>query len=183
MAFKSTTNRSQLRIVREVEAIGGNVNASASREQMGYTYDALKTFAPRMVELLVDCVRNPVFLDWEVKEQLQKVKEDTLELKNNPHGLLLEALHSTGYTGALANPLLAPEDALDRLNGDLLEKFVAENYTAPRIVLSAYGLEHEELLSIAEPLLSDLPAVPHHTYAKPQSAYTGGEFRCHADTP
>ena len=70
MAFKSTTNRSHLRIVREVEAIGGNVTASASREQMGYTYDALKNYVPQMVELLVDSVRNPVFLDWEVNEQV-----------------------------------------------------------------------------------------------------------------
>ena len=70
MAFKSTANRSHLRIVREVEAIGGNVTASASREQMGYTYDALKNYVPQMVELLVDSVRNPVFLDWEVNEQV-----------------------------------------------------------------------------------------------------------------
>jgi len=57
-------------VVREVEAIGGNVQASASREQMGYTFDALKTYVPEMVELLVDCVRNPAFLDWEVNEQV-----------------------------------------------------------------------------------------------------------------
>jgi len=70
MAFKSTTNRSHLRIVREVEAIGGNVTASGSREQMSYTYDALKTYMPGMVEVLIDSVRNPVFLDWEVNEQV-----------------------------------------------------------------------------------------------------------------
>lgn len=70
MAFKSTLNRSHLRIVREIEAIGGNVTASASREHMIYTYDALKTYVPQMVEMLVDCVRNPAFLDWEVKEQV-----------------------------------------------------------------------------------------------------------------
>lgn len=70
MAFKSTTNRSHLRIVREVEAIGGNIGASASREQMGYTFDALKTYVPQMVELLVDSVRNPAFLDWEVNEEV-----------------------------------------------------------------------------------------------------------------
>lgn len=70
MAFKSTNNRSHLRVVREVEAIGGNVTASASREQMGYSYDALRTYVPQMVELLVDSVRNQAFLDWEVKEQV-----------------------------------------------------------------------------------------------------------------
>jgi hypothetical protein len=39
---------------------------------MGYTYDALKTYLPEMVELLIDCVRNPVFLDWEVNEQVKQ---------------------------------------------------------------------------------------------------------------
>ena len=71
MAFKSTTNHSHLRIVREVEAIGGNVNAAVSREQIVYTFDALKTYVPEMVELLIDCVRNPAFLDWEVNEQVK----------------------------------------------------------------------------------------------------------------
>lgn len=70
MAFKSTSNRSHLRIVREVEAIGGTVQASASREQMSYTISSLKTYVPEMVELLLDSVRNPVFLDWEVNEEV-----------------------------------------------------------------------------------------------------------------
>ncbi|KAI9107801.1 hypothetical protein K1719_021137 [Acacia pycnantha] len=175
MAFKSTTNRSHFRIVREVEAIGGNIGASASREQMGYTFDALKSYVPQMVELLVDCVRNPVFLDWEVKEELQKVKAELGELTNNPQGLLLEAIHSAGYVGALANPLLAPESALDILDGSVLENFVAEHYTAPRMVLAAYGVDHEQLVSVAEPLLSDLPSVS--CPKEPKSVYVGGDFR------
>lgn len=181
MAFKSTTNRSHLRIVREVEAIGGNTSASASRECMMYTFDALKTYVPEMVELLIDCVRNPAFLDWEVNEELQKVKSELEEVSKNPERLILEAVHSTGYSGALANPLLAPESALNRLDSSILEEFVAENYTGNRMVLAASGIEHEELLQIAEPLLSDLPAGPHPE--APKSAYVGGDFRRHADSP
>ncbi|KAG6727778.1 hypothetical protein I3842_02G141700 [Carya illinoinensis] len=179
MAFKSTTNRSHLHIVREVEAIGGNIGASASREQMGYTFDALKTYVPQMVELLVDSVRNPAFLDWEVNEELLKVKAELGELSNNPQGLLLEAIHSAGYSGALANPLLASEAALNRLNGTILKEFVAENYTAPRMVLAASGVEHDELLSIADSLLSDLPST--HRLEEPRSVYVGGDYRRQAD--
>ncbi|KAF5453085.1 hypothetical protein F2P56_028024 [Juglans regia] len=179
MAFKSTTNRSHLHIVREVEAIGGNIGASASREQMGYTFDALKTYVPQMVELLVDSVRNPAFLDWEVNEELLKVKAEIGELSNNPQGLLLEAIHSAGYSGALANPLLAPEAALNRLDGTILKEFVAENYTAPRMVLAASGVEHDELLSIADSLLSDLPST--RRLEEPRSVYVGGDYRRQAE--
>lgn len=56
-----------------------------------------------------------------------------------------------------------------------------ENYTAPRMVLAASGVEHEELLSYAEPLLSDLPKVP--APEVPKSVYVGGDYRCQADSP
>ncbi|XP_057765173.1 mitochondrial-processing peptidase subunit alpha-like [Salvia miltiorrhiza] len=180
MAFKSTTNRSHLRTVREVEAIGGNVIASASREHMSYTYDALKTYVPQMVELLVDCVRNPAFLDWEVNEQLLKVSAEISEYSKNPHHLLLEAIHSTGYAGAYANGLLASEAALSRLNSTVLEDFVSEHYTAPRIVLAASGVDHDKLLEYAEPLLSDLPKCSRPLEPKP--IYSGGDFRRQGDS-
>ncbi|CAH8255351.1 unnamed protein product [Arabidopsis lyrata] len=177
MAFKSTLNRTHFRLVREIEAIGGNTSASASREQMSYTIDALKTYVPEMVEVLIDSVRNPAFLDWEVNEELRKMKVEVAELAKNPMGFLLEAIHSAGYSGALASPLYAPESALDKLNGELLEDFMTENFTAARMVLAASGVEHEELLKVAEPLVSDLPNVPRQV--EPKSQYVGGDFRQH----
>ncbi|XP_016540381.2 mitochondrial-processing peptidase subunit alpha [Capsicum annuum] len=180
MAFKSTLNRSHLRVVREIEAIGGNVTASASREHMIYTYDALKTYVPQMVEMLVDSVRNPAFLDWEVKEQLEKVKAEISEYSKNPQHLLLEAVHSAGYAGPYGNSLMATEATINRLNSKGLEDFVAENYTAPRMVLAASGVEHEELLKVAEPLLSDLPKAA--TAGEPKPVYVGGDYRRHAES-
>lgn len=54
-----------------------------------------------------------------------------------------------------------------------------ENYTAPRMVLAASGVDHEELLSVAEPLLADLPSVPRSE--EPKSTYVGGDFRRHGE--
>ncbi|XP_074280897.1 mitochondrial-processing peptidase subunit alpha-like isoform X2 [Silene latifolia] len=178
MAFKTTLNRTQLRLIREVEAIGGSIASSVSPEQMSYTFAALKTYLPEMVELLVDSVRNPAFLDWEVNETLQELKGQLIELPKYPSILLLEAVHTAGYVGALSNSLVAQEAIVDSLNSSVLEEFVMENYTAPHMVLVASGVEHEELLSIAEPLLSDLSSVP--PLKEPRSAYLGGDYRCQA---
>ena len=73
---------------------------------------------------------------------------------------------------------MAQESTMFRLDSSVLEQFVAENYTAPRMVLAASGVEHEDLLSIAEPLLSDLPHVPRPE--EPKSVYIGGDYRCQA---
>ncbi|KAF3785783.1 Mitochondrial-processing peptidase subunit alpha [Nymphaea thermarum] len=179
MAFKSTKNRSHSCIVREVEAVGGNVSASASREQMGYTYDVLKSYLPQAIGLLIDCVRNPLFLENEVKEQLTKVKREIGEISNNPQNFLLEALHPVGYSGALANSLMASESAIDRLDGSIIRKFFDENYTAERMVLAASGVDHEELLTIAEPLLRDVRSGA--PLEEPRSIYVGGDIRYPAD--
>jgi processing peptidase subunit alpha len=50
-----------------------------------------------------------------------------------------------------------------------------KHYTAPRMVLAASGVEFEELISVAEPLLSDLPRVPCTDESK--SLYVGGDYR------
>lgn len=56
--------------------------------------------------------------------QIQKVKAEISEYANNPEALLLEAIHSAGYSGALANALLASEGSLNRLDSTILEEFV-----------------------------------------------------------
>ena len=57
--------------------------------------------------------------------QLPKIKAEIGEAANDPHSLLLEALHSAGFSGALANPLLASESSIYRLNNAVLKEFVA----------------------------------------------------------
>ncbi|KAK4357419.1 hypothetical protein RND71_023029 [Anisodus tanguticus] len=88
---------------------------------------------------------------------LEKVKAEIDEYSKNPQHFLLKAVHSASYSGPYGTSLAA---TVNRLNSIVLEEFVAENYTA-RIVLSASGVEHEELLKVAEPLLSDLPKMTH----------------------
>ncbi|KAL4187199.1 hypothetical protein AMTRI_Chr09g17730 [Amborella trichopoda] len=126
LAFKSTNNRSHSHVVREIEAVGRNVAASASREQMGYTYDTIKTHLPEAAELLTDCVRNPIFLDSEVNEH---------------------SVHSAGYSGTLGNPLMASEAVIEKLNGSIINRFC--HY---RMVLAASGVDHEYVLSIGPPI-------------------------------
>ncbi|KAG9455021.1 hypothetical protein H6P81_007925 [Aristolochia fimbriata] len=180
MGFKSTKNRSHWHIVREVEGTGACVGTSASREQMTYSYDTLKSYLPEAVELLVDSIRNPMFLDSEVMEQVSKVKRESTEMAKNPNQFLMEALNTTAYSGALGKPLIAPESSLDRIDGSVLAKFYFENYTAERMVLAASGVDHEHLMEIAEPLLYDLTTRP--SMGEPSSVYVGGDFRHKADS-
>jgi processing peptidase subunit alpha len=181
MAFKTTRNRTHFRLVREVEAIGANVLASASREQMAYNIDTSKASVAEALEVLADAVLNPKFQSWEVAEQIKKMEKDLANLSDNPQTALIEAIHTAAYQGGLGRPLIAPKDVLPMLNADVLAEFYAANYSAPRMVLAAAGIEHDQLLKLAEPLLGGAPSG--FDIEAPASRYVGGDWRQFAPSP
>ncbi|KAL6853965.1 hypothetical protein ACP4OV_019994 [Aristida adscensionis] len=175
LAFKDTKHRSHLQIVQELEFAGGNVGASAAREQMVYSCDTLKAYMPQAVEVLIDSVRNPLFLRDEVERQVALAREEAQDLRKNPERFLQETLNLAGYHGGLANPLIADHYALARINDGIIRKFYQENFTADRLVLAASGVDHQNLLDLAEPLLNDWQKGS--SVEKPKSTYVGGDYR------
>jgi processing peptidase subunit alpha len=182
MAFKATKHRTAFRVTREAEVIGANLLASASREQMAYTVDCLKTNLPEAVELLADTVMNPKLADHEVADVANALKAEMTELAANPANLMMEAVHAVAFDGGLGQPLVASAGALSRMDGDTLAHFVQQNYTAPRVVLAASGCAHEDLVAVAEPLLAQLPAGDASSATAP-SKDVGGDYRVASDSP
>ena len=183
MAFKATRNRTAFRVTREAEVIGANLLASASREQMAYTVDCLKTNLPEAVELLADTVMNPRLADHEVADVASALKAEMTDLAANPANLMMEAVHAVAFDGGLGQPLVASAGALSRMDGDALAHFVQQSYVAPRVVLAASGCAHEELVAVAEPLLAQLPAGAAAAAATAPSRYVGGDHRSSSDSP
>jgi mitochondrial-processing peptidase subunit alpha len=183
MAFKATTNRTNFRITKEAEVMSASLLASASREQMSYTVDCLKTHLPEAVELLLDASLNPKLANHEVAKMAKDLKKEIEELKQNPQAMLMEAVHSTAYDGGLGNALLASEGSLDSINGDALREFIAENYVAPRMVLAASGADHAELVSIASPMLETVAKGSEAAGKEIPSRYMGGDFRAKNESP
>ncbi|XP_074374161.1 mitochondrial-processing peptidase subunit alpha-like [Apium graveolens] len=174
LAFKSTQNRTCLQMTKEIERVGGFQTSSATREHMSYIYVGLNRHLPHMLELLVDTVRNPVYEESEIK----KLKAEIFQAPQNPELLLLDLLHLAGYQGPLANHIMSPESSFQGLNATTVQQFVVENFTAPRMVLAATGVDHGELVRYAKPLLSDLPSVS--PPEEPKSVYVGGDRRIEA---
>ncbi len=93
----------------------------------------------------------------------------------------VQGLHSVAYHGGLGNPLICPDSTLGSLNAEMLAEFYAKHYVAPRMVLAASGVEHSQLLSLAEPLLAAAPAGLKS--GQPPSQYAGGDWRQFAASP
>src|SRR5260221_10704250 len=61
MVFKGTTSRSAKQIAREVDSIGGNMDAFTGKEVICFNIKVLDEHLPMAVDILSDLVLNPVF--------------------------------------------------------------------------------------------------------------------------
>jgi len=162
--------------------IGANLLASASREQMSFTVDVLKTHLPEATELLLDAALNPKFELHTLREVVAALKAENGE-DENPGSALMELAHAAAYGGSsgLGRPLVATPQALAQLTPDALAEFCAATFTAPRLALACSGASLAQLSAVAEPLLAALPAgsAPARGAAV-DGVYSGGELRAQA---
>lgn len=63
--------------------------------------------------------------------QLIKVKGAIGEMSKDPQQFLIESLHHAAYSNALQNPLVAPEEALNRIDGSIIKKFYHVSFMKP----------------------------------------------------
>lgn len=68
------------------------------------------------------------------------MKDDIDKASKNPEALVLEAVHSVGYKGGLANPLLAQESSISSLNSETLEEFVTVSFVVTWFMLPNLAL-------------------------------------------
>lgn len=68
------------------------------------------------------------------------MKAEILQISNKPESLILEAIHSAGFSGALGNPLMAPESAINQLDSTVLEEFVAVSLLIFHPQLISHGI-------------------------------------------
>lgn len=187
MAFKSTTSRSSLRIVRDIENAGGQFSAASAREYALYNGECLRDNAEFAVELLGETLLHPRLAPWDIDEQRKVIGYDLEEMQTSAQALVTELLHAAAYTeqGALGMPLWCPSRNLEKLSEVDLKNFMQTHYTSDRMVLSACGIEHDALVSYANKYFGDLPSQPLNGIkpVKKPSVYVGSDRRVQADSP
>src|ERR1700746_2933862 len=63
MVFKGTKHRSAEEIARQVDSIGGNIDAFTAKECVSFSMKVLDEHLPIAMDVLSDLVLNPVFDD------------------------------------------------------------------------------------------------------------------------
>ncbi|XP_023691355.1 ubiquinol-cytochrome c reductase core protein 2a [Paramormyrops kingsleyae] len=173
-ASLTTKGASAFRICRGIEAVGGSLSVTSSRENMVYTVECLRDHVDTVMEYLINVTTAPEFRPWEVSELAERVKVDKALAGQSPQIGVIEKLHAAAYKNSLSNSLYCPDYQMGRISSEQLHSFIQSNFTSARMALVGLGVEHTMLKQVGEQFLN-VRSGTGTSSAKAQ--YKGGEHR------
>jgi predicted Zn-dependent peptidase len=177
MAFKGTERRSALAIAREIEAVGGQVNAYTSREQTAYYAKVLAEDVPLAVDILADILQHSVFEPVEFERERQVILQEIGQAEDTPDDIVFDYFQECAFPDQpMGRPVLGRAEIIRRLDRATVAGYMSRHYGASGMVLVAAGkVDHDTLVALAERAFTDLPVTAQMTAEPPR--YKGGDLR------
>lgn len=150
MLFKGTKRRSARQIAKEIDAVGGILNAFTSKEFSSFYAKVLAEHLAGALDILLDLYFNSVFPPRELEKERQVIIQEINMVEDSPddyiHDLFSEFFWPRHPLGL---PILGRVETISRLNRQRLIKFFLKKYLSfPPIIAAAGKLKHEELVEV-----------------------------------
>jgi predicted Zn-dependent peptidase len=139
MMKEGTTSKNFKTIAHEVAGMGGQVNISTGPNQMTVSGSVLSEFAPDLVQILADIVRNPAFPPSEIERLRNDLKRQLTVQKNVPQNQANAKFRSIIYKDHPYGKIFPTEEMLDSYTLDKVKAFYDKNIGAKRTVVYAVG--------------------------------------------
>jgi len=177
MAFKGTARRDAAAIAREIEDVGGHLNAYTARENTAYYAKVLKEDLPLAADILGDILTHSAFAPDEVERERGVILQEIGQANDTPDDIVFDHFQATAYPDQpMGRPTLGTDSIIKDMSRDTLTAYMRRHYGAKRMVVAAAGaLDHDRLVDLVGEHFADLPDA-----APPEAAagtYAGGEFR------
>jgi predicted Zn-dependent peptidase len=163
MLFKGTARRSAHQITREIDSMGGILNAFTGHEYVCYYAKVLAKFLPRAADLLADIFLNSTFPLDEIERERKVVLQEIKMRDDTPDEYIHDRFHQNFWQGQLLGmPVLGNEKTVAGLSRASILAHKISRYRPQDIIIAAAGnVRHDELVAILGPLFSDVSSQWH----------------------
>jgi predicted Zn-dependent peptidase len=154
MVFKGTSRRNAEQIAREMDSVGGLLDAFTSKEMVSFNAKVLDENLPVAFDVLSDLVLGPLFADEDIAKEKQVILEEIRMEDDNPESLAHETLTQNFWRGhPLGAPILGTRATVRQLMRSSVVNCFKRWYTPANTVITAAGNVHMEglLKLVAKP--------------------------------
>ena len=150
MVFKGTKHRSAEEIARQVDSIGGNMDAFTAKECICFNVKVLDEHVPVALDILSDLVLNPVFDAADIARERGVIMEEIKMDEDNPDYLVHEIFTQNFWKDhPLGKPILGTKETVKRFERDSVLDAYAHRFAPGNIIVSAAGnLDHDRFVEL-----------------------------------
>jgi len=159
MVFKGTSNRSAEQIARQVDSIGGNMDAFTGKETICFNIKVLDEHLPIAVDVLSDMVLHPVFDVKEIVRERGVILEEIKMDEDNPDYLVHEIFTQNFFKDhPLGKPILGTKETVRRFDQDAILAYYGGKFSPGNMIISAAGnIDHKEFGDLLRERFGALP--------------------------
>ena len=160
MVFKGTKTRSAQQFAREVDAIGGNLDAYTSKETICFSIKVLDTNISTALDLLSDLVLHPLLAAEDIAREQGVILEEIKMDEDNPDYLVHELFTQGFWKGdALGRPILGTAGTVSSFKQETVSSEYARRFTPANMLFTAAGnLDHGTFIAQVTAAFASLAA-------------------------
>jgi len=148
LAFKGTTTRAAAEISREIDAVGGSLNAATGRESTVYYVDTPSDGLTTALDLLADLTLHPAFSPENVELERAVVLDEIRGHNDDPEAFAFDRFIEGvwGSEHALSRTVLGTSTAIERIRREDVVAHHRQSYRPSQMVLAVAGAVDVERL-------------------------------------
>ena len=153
MVFKGTGRRSAEDIAREVDRVGGMLDAFTAKEMVCFNTRVLDEHLPIAFDVLADMLLDPRFPEQEIARERSVILEEIRMVEDDPEDLVHEIFAKNFWgTHPLGRPILGTSESVGRFDRPILEGWFRRWYTPNNMIITAAGhVSHPQILGLVGP--------------------------------
>jgi len=150
MVFKGTRHRSAEAIARQVDSIGGNLDAFTAKECVCFNIKVLDEHLPIAMDVLADLVLNPVFAVEDIVRERRVILEEIKMDEDSPEYLVHEIFTQNFWKDhPLGKPILGTKETVKGFEQPAVLDLYGKRFTPGNIIISAAGnLDHNQFVDL-----------------------------------
>lgn len=159
LLFKGTTTRTAYDIAKEMDSIGGQLNAFTEKERTCFYARVLDQHVPIAVDILFDMLRNSLLDPKEVEREKGVILEEIKMIEDSPDDLAGHRFTRALWpTHAIGRPIIGYRESVQAMTSESLRAFLQSHYGAGNLMVAAAGqVQHEEFVELVRSHLEGYP--------------------------
>ncbi|MEA3223623.1 MAG: pitrilysin family protein [Thermodesulfobacteriota bacterium] len=181
--FKGTKRRTALQIAKEIDALGGILNAHTAKEHSAYYIKVLDEHLEKAIDVLSDIFLNSEFKPEEIEKEKNVVLQEIRMTEDTPDDYVAELFSMTFFHNTpLGVSILGSPPTVKGFTRDHVISFIDQAYSPNAIVIAGAGnLDHARVVDLLRSRFESYNRAHNHNRELTTPPMGGGCLARHKD--